>query len=210
MAGVPIGQPMMERVARENTVLTIWSGFLVLFVWGRRTVTVTRRLRNLRNLEWFNIFELAAILLWLVPARVGEDILADTWQRTLAYLPAAALLAVGGWYWHLKLRQVRDGRPLGDAPRALRRLGQAALIVLCAATGLLMISWVTRTGRTADRIWAAILLVLGSLEYVNYFHRQLMYDTRADLRRLLRRRRLAKSSLRRDLERYRRRTFANN
>jgi hypothetical protein len=42
---------------------------------------------------------------------------------------------------------------------------------------------------------------LAWLEYVNYFHRQLAYDTVADLRRLRRTRRWRRSPLARDLHR---------
>lgn len=53
--------------------------------------------------------------------------------------------------------------------------------------------------------WAPglVLYGLGLAEYVNYFHRQLMHDTAADWRRLLRTRRLRRSHLAEDLRAHR-------
>ena len=42
---------------------------------------------------------------------------------------------------------------------------------------------------------------LAAAEYINYFHWQLMYDNRADLRRLFRTGRAARAHLGRDLKR---------
>ena len=44
-----------------------------------------------------------------------------------------------------------------------------------------------------------LLFVLAVAEYVNYFHWQLMYDNRADIRRLVRTGRLCRSHLYADL-----------
>jgi hypothetical protein len=46
-----------------------------------------------------------------------------------------------------------------------------------------------------------VLVALAVAEHVNYFYRQLMHDTRADLRRLWRTRRLHPSHLNIDLRR---------
>ena len=166
-----------------------------------------RRLRSLRNLELFNVVFLAAVLLWWVPRRADETIPADTWQRSVAYLPMAALLVAGGWYWHLKLRAITgDREPLRRALGPLGVIGRLAVAVLAAGTVLAIASWVTGTGNPADRVWATGLVAFGWLEYVNYFQWQLMHDTRADLRRLAHDRRLRRSMLRRDLDRWARRS----
>lgn len=164
-----------------------------------------RRLASLRTLEWLNVVWLALILLWWVPAQAGSDIPAQTWQRMLAYILVAVMLAVGGWYWHRKLQQVRGGRPLGDALTVLDRLDRVLRGLLVAASVAAPTAWVAGVGTTADRVWAAGLLAMAWGEYVNYFRVQLMHDTRSDLQRLWRTRRLRRSWLASDLAAWRRR-----
>ncbi|MER7128156.1 hypothetical protein ABT338_04230, partial [Streptosporangium saharense] len=57
-------------------------------------------------------------------------------------------------------------------------------------------------GASGTQVWPGpALWVFAVLEHVNYFHVQLMHDTRADLARLVRTRRLRRSHLARDLAR---------
>jgi hypothetical protein len=80
---------------------------------------------------------------------------------------------------------------------------ERAVGLLSAAVVVLVWSFVTRIGVATDRWWATGVLVLGWLEYVNYFRLQLMHDTVGDVRRLVRTRRLRPSALARDLARHR-------
>jgi hypothetical protein len=167
-----------------------------------------RRLASLRTLEWINIGWLAFVLLWWIPTGQGAAVPASTWQRTVAYVPAAALLVVGGWYWHRKLQQLRDGRPLDAALPLLDRADRLGRVVLLGMTAAMAVSWLTATGATTDRAWASVLLVFAWAEFVNYFRLQLMHDTRSDLARLRRTRRLRRSWLASDLSKWRAATTA--
>jgi hypothetical protein len=158
-----------------------------------------KRLASLRTLEWVNIAWLAVLLLWWAPGWQQAPVPAGTWQRTLAFLPVAGLLAVGGWYWHRKLQQLRDGRSLEDAMPVLHRACRYARRTLTAMTIAMAVSWVAAVGATADRAWATLLILFAWAEYLNYFHVQLMHDTRSDLARLRRTRRLRRSWLASDL-----------
>jgi hypothetical protein len=169
------------------------------FSASRAPQQLEKRLASLRTLEWVNIAWLAVVLLWWAPAWQQAPVPAGTWQRTIAFLPVAGLLAAGGWYWHRKVQQLRDGRPLGDAMPLLQRAGQYARRLLTALTVALAVSWVTATGSAADRAWATLLILFAWAEYINYFHVQLMHDTRSDLTRLRRTRRLRRSWLANDL-----------
>ena len=156
---------------------------------------VVRRLKTLRTLEWFNI-----PFLFVALASIWSDrTAASLWQRVTVYSLVAMLLAIGGWYWHLKILQVLRRRRIESELRALLRIRRAAEIVLTVASLASAMSWTLEVGATADRVWATGLLVFACAEYVNYFRYQLMHDTRADLRRLLRTRRLRPSWLARDL-----------
>jgi hypothetical protein len=169
---------------------------------GRR---LHRRLATLRTLEWVNIGWLAVILLWVLPVQREVDLLSHTWQRTLAFVPVAGMLLVGGWYWHRKLHQRRDGRPLDDVLPILDRLDRWVPSVLLGSAVAVVLSWTFGVGSTTDRAWATGLVVFAWLEYINYFRVQLMHDTRSDLRRLARTRRLRPSWLATDLRQYRQR-----
>jgi hypothetical protein len=169
------------------------------FSASRAPQRLERRLASLRTLEWANIVWLGVLLLWWAPAWQDAPVPAGTWQRTIAYLPVAGLLVAGGWYWHRKLQQLRDARSLGDAMPVLQRTGRYARRLLTALSVAMAVSWVTAAGATADRAWATLLTLFAWAEYVNYFHVQLMHDTRSDLARLRRTRRLRRSWLADDL-----------
>lgn len=77
-------------------------------------------------------------------------------------------------------------------------------VVLTSAAGALVVTFLATGSIDQDGVLGASLLVLAVLEHVNYFHVQLMHDTRSDLRRLWRSKRLRKSHLARDLASYRR------
>lgn len=154
-------------------------------------------------LEWLNVGWLAFVLLWWLPTGQGATVPATTWQRTVAFVPAAILLAVGGWYWHRKLQQLRDGRSLDDAMLVLDRLDRGGRVALVLASAAMAASWVSSLGTMGDRVWASLLLVFAWAEYVNYFRLQLMHDTRSDLARLYRTRRLRRSWLASDLAAWR-------
>jgi len=158
---------------------------------------VIRRLRTLRNLEWFN----APFLILALSTSWSDRSLSSTWQRLIAYLLVAALLMVGGWFWHVKLAQVRDGRPIERHLRRLALIGRLAVAALALGSLALTASWVWSVGTLADRAWASGFTVFAWAEWVNYFRVQIMHDTIRDLRRLLRTRRLRKSVLAVDLAR---------
>ncbi|TVR30308.1 MAG: hypothetical protein EA388_14525 [Nitriliruptor sp.] len=154
-------------------------------------------------MEWANVALLAVVLLWWLPAQRGLDQPQDTWLRLLAYLPVAALLLVGGWYWHRKLHQLRDGRPMESAMRVLDVLDRVLLRTLLVCSALIVAAWVVWAGTTTDRVWATGFVLFSWAEFVNYFRVQLMHDTRSDLKRLVATRRLRASWLAADLAEYR-------
>ncbi|MFO7962064.1 MAG: hypothetical protein R6U94_14080 [Nitriliruptoraceae bacterium] len=165
----------------------------------QRRSRLLRRLAWLRNLEWCNIPFLAVVLLWWVPAAGGRAIPTDTWVRTLAFLPVAGLLLVGGWYWHRKLLQLRHGRAIDSALAILDRLDRWLPWLLTAWSLALVGAWLVRLGTATDRWWAAGFLAFAWAEFINYFRVQLMHDTRSDLERLITTRRLRRSWLATDL-----------
>ncbi len=94
----------------------------------------------------------------------------------------AVLLVVGAAYWAHKLRQLR--RPGLRLPRFFA----VARVLLPAALAVVLIVCTVAAVRDPGRAsWPGLGFALFAvLEHINYFHTQLMYDTRADLRRLFR------------------------
>jgi hypothetical protein len=120
-------------------------------------------------------------------------------------LACSLVLAEGALYWWARYDELvrRDRRLLQWAIPALDRAQRLNVAVLSAA-GLCGALWFLTGGSTGlDAAIGAGFLALAVLEHVNYFHVQLMHDTRTDLRRLWRAKRLRRSHLARALERYR-------
>ena len=110
------------------------------------------------------------------------------------------LLLQGVLYWHLKLGSVVRRQPLPAYFQPLYRvLKQANLPLIAAVAGFVAVTSAAAT--KADLAWAYGLLAFAVLEHVNYYHYQLMYDTRAAFASLRRNGRLRKAALGLDLQR---------
>jgi hypothetical protein len=136
---------------------------------------VQRRLRSLASLELLNI----PLQAWAWFRMIDLPVTAANLAGFGAF---AVLLVVGAAYWLLKLRQLSRGERrlpgarLFAAARWVLPVAVAAVIVVCAVAAVRV------PGRQS---WPGLgFAVFATLEYVNYFHVQLMHDTRADLRRL--------------------------
>lgn len=121
-------------------------------------------------------------------------------ERAAAVALVSFILLQGVLYWHLKLRSFDQHRPLPDYFKGLFRSFQ---YVNMALIGAMLIVLSTSSAARADFFWPAFMLALAILEQINYYHYQLMYDTRAALAHLRRNRRLRKAALALDLARNR-------
>ncbi|WP_067962385.1 hypothetical protein [Nocardiopsis trehalosi] len=149
------------------------------------------RLRTLAVLELVNI-PLIGVALY---AMLGMPASA---ANTVGYALVALLLAEGAAYWWLKVRQLRSRAALPEGLGALRVLRAANPVLLAA--GAAVVAGAAVGGAPATHVWpGAGLWAFAVLEHVNYFHVQLSHQTRADLARLWRTRRLHRSHLSRDL-----------
>jgi len=118
------------------------------------------------------------------------------------------LLIQGASYWYSKWRRLKkEGTSITPEPvvRRLRhcRIINLGLIVLTAcAFGLDWIRFQSDFPVYGLRI-TLFLYVFSILEYINYFHIQLMYDNRSDVQYLIQNRRLKRSALYKDMQRLR-------
>lgn len=150
-----------------------------------------RRLRTLAILEFANI----PLQAWIWFSQIG---LPWSAPNVVAFAAFAVLLLQGGAYWVVKLRQLRAGSVAPAGMDLFRRLRVANAPLLALAGAYVLHAASVSPSRAS--IPGAVFLVVAVLEYVNYFHLQLMHDTPGDLSRL-RRTGLRKSHLARDLMR---------
>ena len=159
--------------------------------------SLERRLRYLRNWELGNV-ALVPFLVALMWRSTGDP--GTAWHlRWIGLVFVSYLLLQGGVYWHLKLRIVRRtdyALPAWFPPvfSALRFTNP--LLMLSAGAYMLLADGPS----TTDRAWGLVVLALAYVEHINYYVRQLMHDTHADVLYLRRYRRLRHAPLRRDLD----------
>ena len=123
------------------------------------------------------------------------------WELRIAGLALVSyILLQGSLYWHLKLRSFQGDRPLPVYFHTLFRGFKRSNVV---AIGMMLIATLLggEAATRADLGWAAAMLTLVVLEQINYYHYQLMYDTRNAIASLWRNRRLRKAALAIDLAR---------
>jgi hypothetical protein len=124
----------------------------------------------------------------------------------LTITAAAGFLFIGALYWRGLDRRLRTGdgwahkQALGFAGRA-----EWPLLVLTALATVAFAGALTMSGWTPPVIAAGAMSLLGWLEYINYYHRQLQhFDNWADFHRLVTTRRLKRAHMARDLAAFRR------
>ena len=155
------------------------------------------RLRNLRNLEAFNVLLFWGLFAWSWRGAGWPS----TWGvRAYALLIVSVILVEGACYWHLKLESLSTRRPLpGWFARTFTRLGRLNLALVALAAPVALLLYRLGLSSSTDLILGLLLLIFAVLEHINYFHLQLMHDNRNDLAYLRRHRRLRRSPLAQDL-----------
>ncbi|MDT0347615.1 hypothetical protein [Streptomyces litchfieldiae] len=146
----------------------------------RSRAWVRRRLRSLAALELLNIALQAAIWFGGIGG-IGFG-LPMTAANAVGFGLFSLLLVQGAVYWLAKLRLI--AAPGGRLPGATAFVAARVLNVPLLAVGVLITAWAVaeRPGRES---WPGLGFALFAVvEQVNYFHWQLMYDTRRDLRHL--------------------------
>lgn len=95
----------------------------------------------------------------------------------------AFLLLQGAGYWVAKRRRLgAPGSPLpGVGAFRLARMANVPLLL----AGLVYVTWAMAADPGARTVPGLVFALVAVLEYANYFHVQLMYDTAADLRYLV-------------------------
>lgn len=155
----------------------------------RSARAVRRRIRSLAILELFNIPFQAVV--WF--GAIGFPV---TVANAVGFGLFALLLLEGAGYWLAKLQQITNSGSL-PGHRAFRIARIANVPPLLGGIGYL--TWAVTADPGTANVPGLGFALFALLEYINYFHTQLMYDTAQDLRHLFRHG-LRPAHLARDLE----------
>lgn len=150
--------------------------------------------------ERFNVFLFTSVMVFIALHFRLRDVLALLYGLLLMTF----VLFQGQQYWKLKLFRLTN--KFFDGPKNLRLFKKArrlnammiALIPFVFLVQLFLAGW--RIQPKNLFWWGVAANAFGVLEYINYFHRQLMIDTVADLKWIRRNKRLKIASLRKDLD----------
>ena len=124
------------------------------------------------------------------------------WPLGLAALFSVSYLLVqGALYWQLKHRALSASAPLPHYFDRLFRAFKASNLLLFGAVALGFAAQLAWAGWSIQLAWPLGIFLFAVLEHINYYHYQLMYDTSASVRYVLRNRRLRKAALGVDLNR---------
>jgi hypothetical protein len=161
--------------------------------------TLSIRLKYLHSREALATVVLPAVIVWSWWHKESE---VEWLMRGAALALLTWILVQGTLYWYLKLRSLEGRQPLPSWFHSVFRTFKWTNLVAIGAM-LAVLGIERHTIARVDLGWSAILLAGALLEQINYYHYQLMYDTRASIGHLLRNRRLRKAALHIDLERSR-------
>ncbi len=161
--------------------------------------------RLIKKLQWtfqvegMNAVMFFGILIFINAAYDFKDLIFMSYGLLLM----SFILLQGTYYWWKKLSVLED-KPIFQN-RTLNRFQnfrQKNKIAIALIPVVILIQWYV-SGQTlgSDNLigWALFANAFAVLEHINYYHTQLMYDNRYDLRYLFRHKKLKEASLRKDL-----------
>lgn len=155
------------------------------------------RMKYLRNAEALCAFGLPFIF-WLDWRKSEGPVAWDL--RIAATVTMSYILLQGALYWHLKLQAFTRHQPLPDWFQPLYKFFKYSNVIAIAAV-LALVASRSAAVTGEDLGWAACVMALVVAEQINYYHYQLMYDTRNAFAYLRRHGRLRVAALALDLKR---------
>lgn len=156
------------------------------------------RFNYLRRMEAFAALALPVV--FILDWRKSES--GVHWPIGLsALLSVSYLLLQGSLYWQLKQNALSAAAPLPGYFDRLFKAFKASNLLLFAGVTIGFIVQIVNAGWSSKLAWPLGIFLFAVLEHINYYHYQLMYDTSASVRYLLRNRRLRKAALGVDLNR---------
>lgn len=158
--------------------------------------------RLIKRLRWYYPMELFnAVLFSGITAYVLIDLpFVETFSLVYGLAFMSFILYQGGYYWMIKLKSIEQEISISTSDaklfRTFKRLNEYAIAL---ALVVLLTHIVSGWLRIEILYWSILTNGFAILEYINYYHKQLMIDNSYDVQYVLRNRRLKTASLRKDL-----------
>jgi hypothetical protein len=193
----------LASIALKNSTLfhNPQHGIYIAYIPFARVNTMHKlnnRFNYLRGME-----ALAAVLLpiiFILDWRKSAE--GVHWPLGLSALLAVSyLLLQGSLYWQLKHGALSESAPLPAYFERLFNAFKVSNLVLFGAVALGFTAQIVHAGWSVQLAWPLGIFLFAVLEHINYYHYQLMYDTSASVRYVMRNRRLRKAALGVDLNR---------
>ena len=129
---------------------------------------------------------------------------ADAFFLVYGLIIMTFILFQGQHYWKLKLFRLTN-KKFDEAKnlKLFRRAKQINVVLIAIIPFVFGLQWLTSNRPIAENnlfLWGILANVIGVLEHINYYHRQLMIDNLSDIKYLLRNKRLKVASLKKDLD----------
>ncbi|MDX1902671.1 MAG: hypothetical protein SFU27_00820 [Thermonemataceae bacterium] len=114
------------------------------------------------------------------------------------------ILFQGQHYWKLKLYRLTNKSFNEERNLKLFRITKKLNVLLIILIPIVFaLQWTINKEKNAENellLWGILANLVGMLEHINYYHRQLMIDNLADLKYLIRHKKLKIASLKKDID----------
>jgi hypothetical protein len=165
-----------------------------------------QKAKIIKRLEWyyptelFNAWLFTGITLFVI----------YTYKIAVAFFLVYGLIIMtfilfqGQHYWKLKLFRLTN-KKFDEAKnlKLFRRAKQINVVLIAIIPFVFGLQWLMTNKPIIENnlfLWRILANVIGVLEHINYYHKQLMVDNLSDVKYLLRNKKLKVASLKKDLD----------
>lgn len=159
-----------------------------------------KRLKWIFQVEGINVVMFFSVLLFLNAQYDSSELI----FLSYGLLFMCYILFQGTYYWYVKLSRINNEQVEQSKVLArFRTFKSHNILGICLIPFVLLAQWYL-SGKQLDQgnkfYWALFVNAFAVLEYINYYHTQLMYDNRYDFRYLFKHRQFKTASLHKDLK----------
>lgn len=166
----------------------------------RRTRSeLINRLEWIYQVEGMNAVMFFGVMLFLIASYGFTNLI----FMSYGILFCCFILLQGTYYWWIKYSSIKEEKePVEVQVERLKTFKHLNHIGLILIPMVFLLQWfISGYSFSSDNLlgWAIFANLFAVLEYINYYHKQLMYDNRYDLRFLYQNRILKEATLHKDL-----------
>jgi len=165
-----------------------------------------QKAKIIKRLEWyyptelFNAWLFTGITLFVIYTYK----IADAFFLVYGLTIMTFILFQGQHYWKLKLYRLTNKKfDKAKNLKVFRKAKQVNVALIAIIPFVFTLQLMTTNKSIKENnlfLWGILANVMGVLEHINYYHRQLMIDNVSDIKYLLRNKRLKVASLKKDID----------